>query len=96
MAYGQTGSGKTFTMGSESHTEPETSTHGGLIPRFMSDFFRSLQKKKQESDAGKEDSPVLLDFKLTASFLEVYGEEIFDLLDEGRKALPLREDSSPP
>ena len=94
MAYGQTGSGKTFTMGSESHTEPETSTHGGLIPRFMSDFFRSLQKKKQESDAGKEDSPVLLDFKLTASFLEVYGEEIFDLLDEGRKALPLREDSN--
>eukprot|EP00538_Stauroneis_constricta_P001540 CAMPEP_0119566416 /NCGR_PEP_ID=MMETSP1352-20130426/32999_1 /TAXON_ID=265584 /ORGANISM="Stauroneis constricta, Strain CCMP1120" /LENGTH=118 /DNA_ID=CAMNT_0007615519 /DNA_START=106 /DNA_END=459 /DNA_ORIENTATION=- len=34
MAYGQTGSGKTFTMGSEAHTEPETASHAGLIPRF--------------------------------------------------------------
>jgi kinesin family member 21 len=93
MAYGQTGSGKTFTMGSEAHSEPESSTHSGLIPRFMSDFFHSLQKKKEESDKGKEGSPVLLGYSLTASFLEVYGEEIFDLLDEDRKPLPLREDS---
>ena len=94
MAYGQTGSGKTFTMGSESHAEPDTSSHGGLIPRFMSDFFQTLQNKKEESDTGKEGSPALLEFKMTSSFLEVYGEEIFDLLDEGRKALPLREDSN--
>ena len=52
MAYGQTGSGKTFTMGSEAHTEPESSgsSHTGLIPRFMQDFFEALQKKKEASD----------------------------------------------
>jgi len=36
----------------------------------------------------------LIEFRLTASFLEVYGEDIHDLLDEDRKSLPLREDSN--
>ena len=94
MAYGQTGSGKTFTMGSEAHTEPESFSHTGLIPRFMADFFDGLQKKKELSDQGKEGSATLLEYQLTASFLEVYGEDVFDLLDEDRKSLPLREDSN--
>ena len=29
-----------------------------------------------------------------ASFLEVYGEDVYDLLDHKRKSLPLREDSN--
>jgi hypothetical protein len=94
MAYGQTGSGKTFTMGSEAHTEPESYSHTGLIPRFMADFFDGLQKKKELSDQGKDGSATLLEYQLTASFLEVYGEDVFDLLDEDRKSLPLREDSN--
>jgi hypothetical protein len=93
MAYGQTGSGKTFTMGSEAHTEPESFSHTGLIPRFMADFFDGLQKKKELSDEGKDGSATLLEYQLTASFLEVYGEDVFDLLDADRKSLPLREDS---
>jgi hypothetical protein len=95
MAYGQTGSGKTFTMGSEAHTEPESSSHTGLIPRFMSDFFQTLQMKKEASDeAGNDTSQALLEYHLTASFLEVYGEDIFDLLDADRKSFPLRENSN--
>ena len=49
MSYGQTGSGKTYTMGSEAHTEPETSSQAGLIPRFITDFFLHLQRKKEAS-----------------------------------------------
>jgi kinesin family protein 4/21/27 len=93
MSYGQTGSGKTYTMGSEAHTEPETSSQAGLIPRFITDFFLQLQKKKEASDNGEEGSQVLLDYNLKASFLEVYGEDVYDLLDVNRHSLPLREDA---
>ena len=93
MAYGQTGSGKTFTMGSEAHVEPEASSHAGLIPRFITDFFLEMQRKKGDSDKGVEGSQVLLDYSLKASFLEVYGEDVHDLLDANRESLPLREDS---
>ena len=79
MAYGQTGSGKTFTMGSEAHTELHQSESTGLIPRFMNDLFRNVD--------GKE-------CQISTSFLEVYGEDVHDLLDPLRKSLPLREDSS--
>jgi len=94
MAYGQTGSGKTFTMGSEAHTEPESAQHVGLIPRFITDFFTSMKQKKEVSDKEQNDAGhVLLEFHLEASFLEVYGEDIHDLLDKNREVLPLREDS---
>jgi len=94
MAYGQTGSGKTFTMGSEAHTEPETPSHVGLIPRFISDFFLEMHKKKENPFSGEKGSQTLLDYNVSASFLEVYGEDVFDLLDPNRKSLPLREDSN--
>jgi kinesin family protein 4/21/27 len=93
MAYGQTGSGKTFTMGSEAHVEPEASSQAGLIPRFITDFFNEMQRKKAASDKGIEGSQALLDYSLKASFLEVYGEDVYDLLDANRSSLPLREDS---
>ena len=37
---------------------------------------------------------ILVNFQLSASFLEVYGEDIHDLMDDERKCLPIREDSS--
>lgn len=102
MAYGQTGSGKTFTMGSEAHTtelelmEDATTSNKnkiGLIPRFMNDLFAQL--KEEEDTCG---------YFLEASFLEVYGEDVHDLLDSSsnnssgssssRVSLPLREDSN--
>ncbi|CAM9480722.1 unnamed protein product, partial [Phaeothamnion confervicola] len=71
IAYGQTGAGKTYTMGSESTASDR---HGdeqrGLIPRFLQDLFASLNS----------DDPVRVSAKVTASFLEIYGEEIHDLL----------------
>jgi len=103
MAYGQTGSGKTFTMGSEAHSESESTSHAGLIPRFLAEIFDQLQRQKElgmfkttnmeKSDNNKNQS-VLVDYKVSASFLEVYGEDVHDLLDRDRQSLPLREDSS--
>jgi kinesin family protein 4/21/27 len=82
MAYGQTGSGKTFTMGSEAHADGEDMClHPGLIPRFMSDVFANLEQRKSESDAAKIES-ALLEYRVSASFLEVYGEDVHDLLDK--------------
>lgn len=124
MAYGQTGSGKTFTMGSEAdysamastssaNTESSTiSINQGLIPRFMSDIFSSLQyRKTQQNNTRGADEDIcttkqqqqnqLIDYKISASFIEVYGEDIHDLLDdnpctlpEDRPSLPLREDGN--
>ena len=80
MAYGQTGSGKTFTMGSEVQS---ADGEAGLIPRFMTSIFETLARKKE----------TLVDFTVQASFLEVYGEDVHDLLDQDRKTLPLRDDA---
>jgi len=74
----------------------------GLIPRFMSDIFIMLIQRKEASEkavlqagsSGGVGADALIDFSLSASFLEVYGEDIHDLLDEDRKSLPIREDSN--
>jgi Kinesin motor domain len=81
MAYGQTGSGKTFTMGSEVHAELEILSNTGLIPRFMNALFENLGSAPDN------------DFRLETSFLEVYGEDVHDLMDVSRASLPLRDDS---
>jgi len=110
LAYGQTGSGKTYTMGSEAGTIDETnfingnvSDNIGLIPRFISEMFESLFRRREASEkaslrktdaAPQQQSVSLVDFRVSASFLEVYGEDIFDLLDENRNALKIREDSN--
>ena len=109
IAYGQTGSGKTYTMGSEAGGLVEDisgnlSDNVGLIPRFMSDLFASLVQRREASekallrnwvgDNAPKQSVSLIDFRVSASFLEVYGEDIYDLLDDDRNALKIREGSN--
>ncbi|KAL3784329.1 LOW QUALITY PROTEIN: hypothetical protein ACHAW5_000220 [Stephanodiscus triporus] len=116
IAYGQTGSGKTYTCGSEAHGAAggggveDLNENAGLIPRFMSDIFATLVRRKGASEkaaskslssssaaAGGDRGPPaesLIDYEVTASFLEVYGEDIHDLLDEDRRSLPIREDAN--
>ncbi|XP_018651754.1 putative kinesin eg-5 [Schistosoma mansoni] len=71
FAYGQTGSGKTFTMTGERSDklryEWETDPLAGIIPRVLSHLFETLQSNGS-------------DFSVRVSFLEVYNEELFDLL----------------
>ena len=50
-------------------------------------------KTQQQQQQQQSSSISLIAFKVAASFLEVYGEDIFDLLDEDRTPLKIREDS---
>ncbi|CAH8857007.1 unnamed protein product [Trichobilharzia szidati] len=71
FAYGQTGSGKTFTMTGERSDKLrytwESDPLAGIIPRALSQLFETLQSNGA-------------DFSVRVSFLEVYNEELFDLL----------------
>ncbi len=71
MAYGQTGSGKTYTMGTSDLNAVEDPEQQGLIPRFMNDLFENLS----QSIEGER-----LETKVKVSFLEIYGEDVFDLI----------------
>merc|ERR1712142_433164 len=68
FAYGQTGSGKTFTM--EGGLGLELESESGMIPRTIKQIF---EVKRRLMDKHWE-------YKLQASFLEIYNEEIRDLL----------------
>ncbi|KAG7207344.1 hypothetical protein KM043_009008 [Ampulex compressa] len=70
FAYGQTGSGKTYTMEGIPGTETE-----GMIPRTVQHIF---QEMKQFQLLGWE-------YRIEASFLEIYNEHIVDLLDSQAK-----------
>ncbi|XP_049542303.1 kinesin-like protein Klp61F [Anopheles darlingi] len=71
FAYGQTGTGKTFTMVGEE--EPELSaaweddTMTGIIPRAVNHLFDELRMTE-------------LEFSMRVSYLELYNEELCDLL----------------
>merc|ERR1719369_1455151 len=69
FAYGQTGSGKTFTMEGGPAIEDDES-QCGMIPRTIRQIFEVQKKLKEKS----------WEYKLQASFLEIYNEEIRDLL----------------
>ncbi|KAL4220542.1 Kinesin-related protein 11 [Mactra antiquata] len=79
FAYGQTGTGKTFTMEGERSDDPNLSWEDdpltGIIPRSLAHIFDSLQSQECE-------------FSVRVSFLELYNEELFDLL--GSSVDPLR------
>ena len=74
FAYGQTGSGKTYTIEGGDSQESE-----GLIPKAIRGLFGKIEEKGS-SDKG---------FRVFLSFIQIYNECIFDLIDsnEGR---PLR------
>ena len=67
LAYGQTFSGKTYTMGScnDHNTRDE---ERGIIPRVVLDIFERIENDRQNS------------YRLHVSFLEIYQEQIRDLL----------------
>uniref|UniRef100_A0A3P9P7M5 Kinesin-like protein n=1 Tax=Poecilia reticulata TaxID=8081 RepID=A0A3P9P7M5_POERE len=65
FAYGQTGTGKTFTMEGDLTFDPDPLA--GIIPRTLHQIFEKL------SENGTE-------FSVKVSLLEIYNEELFDLL----------------
>lgn len=75
FAYGQTGSGKTFTITGG----PEKYADRGIIPRTISYFFEMFAKKSQAT------------FTMHISYLELYNETGFDLLDPEHQATKLED-----
>ncbi|WOL15661.1 kinesin-like protein KIN-5C isoform X1 [Canna indica] len=95
FAYGQTGTGKTYTMEGEcrkAKTGPkgQLPADAGVIPRAVKQIFDTLESQKAE-------------YSVKVTFLELYNEEITDLLapeelskialeERQKKPLPLMED----
>ncbi|KAL3504870.1 hypothetical protein ACH5RR_034711 [Cinchona calisaya] len=67
LAYGQTGSGKTYTMGTNYNGEDHK---GGVIPKVMETIFSRVEAMKESTE-----------FLIRVSFIEIFKEEVFDLLD---------------
>lgn len=87
FAYGQTGTGKTFTMEGERSGEEfswEDDPLAGIIPRTLHQIFEKLTVNGSE-------------FSVKVSLLEIYNEELFDLLNTSTditERLQLFDDSS--
>ncbi|XP_069814462.1 kinesin-like protein KIF15 isoform X2 [Dendropsophus ebraccatus] len=84
FAYGQTGSGKTFTMIGPSDSDNFTHNLRGVIPRSFEYLFFLINREKEKAGDGKS-------FLCKCSFIEIYNEQIFDLLDTASAGLCLRE-----
>ncbi|KAM9179874.1 chromosome-associated kinesin KIF4A [Mergus octosetaceus] len=83
IAYGQTGSGKTYSMGGAYTASQEHEPSVGIIPRVIKLLF---QEKERRQD---------WEFVLKVSYLEIYNEDILDLLCPSRERssqISIRED----
>lgn len=84
LAFGRARSGKTFTMGTD-FTKLKTNTDHtqGIVPRALQQVFDEIQLMDQQSRENNQPVPT---FKVTLQYLECYGEEIIDLLDENTQS----------
>jgi len=83
FAYGQTGTGKTFTMEGDRSDAADFSWQddplAGIIPRAMHQLFEQLNAMEDCAE-----------FSVRVSFLEIYNEELFDLLGNSLDTQKLR------
>ncbi|KAI5059960.1 hypothetical protein GOP47_0024380 [Adiantum capillus-veneris] len=87
FAYGQTGSGKTHTMlGDIGELEERPSDNRGITPRIFEYLFGQISVEER---LRKEER---LLFTCKCSFLEIYNEQITDLLEPSSTNLQMRED----
>ncbi|KAJ8450283.1 hypothetical protein Cgig2_004740 [Carnegiea gigantea] len=73
LAYGQTGSGKTYTMGTNYNGQENS---GGVIPKVMEMIFNRVESMKSSTE-----------LLIRVSFIEIFKEEVFDLLDPNPPAI---------
>lgn len=114
LAYGQTGSGKTFTMGTGLEGAVNEDFLG-IIPRAVGFIFNYLYQEQSKSGdrstsmqidstfdasaSGQQQKDIPSSFEMYVSFLEIYNEDIIDLLSPHsnvikRPPLMIREDLS--
>ncbi|ORX73829.1 kinesin-domain-containing protein [Linderina pennispora] len=85
-----TGSGKTFSMGTGLSTSSAISDTQGVVPRAIGDIWTSLEKRATEDNK--------FSYSLEVSFMELYNEDMIDLLNPrlaiaGSRGPSIREDS---
>lgn len=80
FAYGQTSSGKTYTMQGAGSIKEGSASGGGIVHMAASDIFNNISKAQDRI------------FLVRASFLEIYNEEVRDLLSSNSPTLQIRED----
>ena len=84
FAYGATGAGKTHTMfGNLRADEAAESAESGIVPNAVIDLFTNI--KSMRCDPGEI-------YSVYVTFIEVYNEQVYDLLQQSSKPLSLRED----
>ncbi|RDX83173.1 Kinesin-like protein KIN-12B, partial [Mucuna pruriens] len=86
FAYGQTGSGKTYTMWGPANCLSEENDQQGLASRVFQRLFARINEE-QTKHSDKQ-----LNYQCRCSFLEIYNEQIMDLLDPSQRNLQIRED----
>lgn len=86
FAYGATGAGKTHTMLGNTRADAAASrAEAGIIPNAVQELFTVLQQRQQRQAYGEQ-------YQVYLSFLEVYNEQVFDLLESSGRVLSVRED----
>jgi hypothetical protein len=79
MAYGQSGSGKTYTMmGNHDRTDRNDSSDFGIIPRICHALFHHVNTVNESK------------FQIEMSYMEIYAEQIRDLLSSPSSASAAR------
>ncbi|KAL3693895.1 hypothetical protein R1sor_007546 [Riccia sorocarpa] len=101
IAYGQTGAGKTFTMegpdpesnsgnspgfAAQSKANAKRHEKRGLIPRILEYIFQKMSSEKSQSFKDVE-------FVVKCSYLQIYNEQVSDLLDPASLNLTIHEDA---
>ncbi|KAF5202891.1 Kinesin-like protein kin-12f [Thalictrum thalictroides] len=86
---GQTGSGKTYTMWGPPSAMVEGHSpisNQGIVPRIFQMLFTEIQEQENSEDKH-------INYQCRCSFLEIYNEQIGDLLDPTQRNLQIRDDA---
>ncbi|KAI3825826.1 hypothetical protein L1987_07489 [Smallanthus sonchifolius] len=90
LAYGQTGSGKTYTLWGPPSAMLEDQSAGGIqgiVPRIFQMLFAEIQRQQDQAE-GKQ-----INYQCRCSLLEIYNEQIGDLLDPTQRNLVIKDDA---
>ncbi|RKP00790.1 hypothetical protein CXG81DRAFT_4144, partial [Caulochytrium protostelioides] len=89
FVYGQTGSGKTYTISGpqDAHAASQGPQTWGLVQHSLDALFQAIEQERQRPG-------IPVSRVVQASYLEIYNEQIIDLLNPSSGPLPIRWSSS--